>query len=95
MNRLDDSNPVKFSKTTSKRMLSAYTRAWDTSLWPEGYPSAQRIQQDIDRVVDEAYLEIFPARGIVVPVFGTRRSQRYEQSIVQLPHGGKMKQKEF
>ena len=55
-NRLDDSNPVKFSKTTSKRMLSAYARAWDTSLLPEGYPSAKRIVQDIDRVVDEAYL---------------------------------------
>ena len=55
-NRLDNPNPVKFSKTTSKRMLSAYVRAWDTSLLPEGYPSVQKIQQDIDCVVRKAYL---------------------------------------
>ena len=35
-NRFDDSNPVEFSNTTSKRMLSAYARAWDTSLLPAG-----------------------------------------------------------
>ena len=77
-------------------MLSAYARAWDTSLLPEGYPSAQIIQQDIDRVVDEAYLQIFHARGIVVPGLGTRRGRRYERSIVQIPRGGKTeKNKDF
>ena len=55
-NRLDDSNPVKFSTTTLKRLLSAYARAWDTSLLPEEYPSAQRIKQDIYCVFDKAYL---------------------------------------
>ena len=48
-NCLDDSNPVKFSKTTSNRLLSAYARAGDTPHLPEWFPSAQRIQQDIDR----------------------------------------------
>ena len=47
-------------------MLSAYARAWDTSLLPEGYPSAKRIVQEIDSIADEAYLRIFEARGIVV-----------------------------
>ena len=60
---------------------------------PEGYPSVKRIVPDIDRVVDEAYLRIFHARGVVVPGLGTRRGRRYEQSIVQLPRGGKMKKK--
>ena len=55
-NRLDNSNPVEFSKTTSKQMLSAYAREWDTSLLPEWYASVQRIPQDIDRVVYETYL---------------------------------------
>ena len=74
-------------------MLSAYARAWDTSRLPEGYPSAKRIVQDIDRVVDKAYLRIFHARDIVVPSLGTRRGRQYERSIVQLPRGGKMKKK--
>ena len=76
-------------------MLSAYARAWDTSLLPEGYPSAQRIKQDIDCVVDKVYLQIFHARSIVVPGLGIRRGRRYERSIVQLPRGRKMKKKEF
>ena len=55
-NRLSDNDPHKFSKTTPKWMLSSYTRAWDTSLLPEGYPNAKRIVQDIDYVVDNAYM---------------------------------------
>ena len=63
---------------------------------PEGFPSAQRIQEDIDRVVDEAYLRIFHAQGIVVPGLGTRRGRRYERSNVQRPRGGKTeKNKKF
>ena len=73
--------------------MSAYARAWDISLLQEGYPSAQRIQQDTDRVVDEAYLWIFHAQGIIVPGLGTRHGRQYVQSIVQLPHGAKMKKK--
>ena len=92
---LDDLNPVKFSKIGLKQMLSAHAQAWDTFLLPKGYPSAQRIQQDIDRVVDEVYLTIFHAWGIVMPGLGTRCGQRYERSIVQLPCGGKMKKKNF
>ena len=60
-NRPDNTDQRKFSKTVPKRMLSAYARAWDTSLLPEGYPSAKRIVQDIDCVVDKACLRIFEA----------------------------------
>ena len=93
-NRPDNTDQRKFSKTVPKRMLSAYARAWDTSLLPEGYPSAKRIVQDVDCVVDEAYLRIFEAQGIVVPHLGTRRGRRNDRSIGQLPRGGKMIKKE-
>ena len=95
INRLDNSNHVKFAKTTLKQMFTAYARAWYTSLLPEGCPSAQRIQQDIDFVVDEGYLQIFHTQGIVVPGLGTRWGRRHERSIVQLSCGRKMKKKEF
>ena len=48
----------------------------------------KRIVQDINRVVDYAYLRIFEAQGIVVPHIGTRRGQRNDLSTGQLPHGG-------
>ena len=58
-NYLDNFKPIKFSKKTGKRMLSAYTRAWDASFLPEGYPSAQRNKQHINCVDDEAFLGVF------------------------------------
>ena len=61
---------------------------------PEGYPSAKRIVQDIDRIVDETYMRIFEAQGIIVPHLGTRRGRQNDRSIGQLPRQGKMIKKE-
>ena len=54
------------------------------------------LDDTFDRVVDEAYLRIFEAQGIVVPHLGTRHGRRNDRSIGQLPRGGKMiKTEEF
>ena len=95
INSMCNSETKKISKTTATGLLSAYRRAWDTSLLSEGYPSAKRIVQDIYRVVDYAYLRIFEAQGIVVPHLRTRRGQQNDLSTGQLPCGGKMIKKEF
>ena len=87
--RLDDSDPNKFSKTTPKRALSAYRRAWYPTFLPEGFPNSQRIVRDVDRVVDEVYLRIFRARGVVVKGLGTRRGRRNDLGLGKLPRGGK------
>ena len=63
---------------------------------PEGYPSEKSIVQDIDSVVDKAYLRIFEAQGIVVPHLGTRCGHQNDWSIGQLSWVGKMiKNEEF
>ena len=58
-NRLCDTYPNFFLKTTPKQMSSAYALAWDPRHSPDGFPSSSCIVEDIDRVVDEVYLKIF------------------------------------
>ena len=48
-------------------MLSAYLRLWDPKNGIHGFPSAARIEEDINRLVDETYLRIFQLRGISLP----------------------------
>ena len=49
-----------------------------------------------NRVVEEAYLKIFQAKGVVVPNLGTRRGRRNDLGLGRLPRGGIMKKnKEF
>ena len=75
-NWLCNSDPKNFSKTTPKQMLSAYARAWDPIHSPDGFPSSNRIVQDIDRVVDEVYLKIIKYWGAIMPHLGMRWGQR-------------------
>ena len=57
--RLPNNHPDRFSKRTSKLMSSAYRRIWDTSLGiHKGTPTSPRICEDINRVVDVAYLDV-------------------------------------
>ena len=48
----------------------------------------KRIVQDIDCVVDIAYLRIFESLGIVVPHLRTRLSHQNDLTIGQLTQGG-------
>ncbi len=80
------SDPRKFSKRCPKRLASAYARLYDPSLGPNaGAPLGRRIKQDVDRVVNETYLQIFNARGIVVGT-GRNKGRRYVKTGGQ---GGK------
>ena len=65
--------------------------AWDPSFLPEVLPLSYRIVEDIDCVVEEAYIKIFQAKGVVVPHLGTRHGWRYDLGLNQLPQGGIMK----
>ncbi len=61
------SDPQKNSKRFPKRLASEYTRLYNPSLGPNaGAPPGQRIKQDVDRVINKTYLQIFNVRGIVV-----------------------------
>ena len=64
---LNDDDPLKFSLRTPKAMLSAYLRIWDLNNGIHGYPSAARIEEDINRLVDKTYLRIVSLRGISLP----------------------------
>ena len=64
---LPDDDPLKFSKRTPDRMQRAYLKLWDPSLGPdEGAPTSKRIQEDINRVINETYLDIFYNRGMAL-----------------------------
>ena len=85
---LNDDDPLKFSLRTPKTMPSAYLRIWDLNNGIHGYPSAARIEQDINRLVDETYLRIFNLRGISLPE--VMYSGRREQIVGRRGgHGGK------
>ena len=61
---LPDDDPIKFSKRTPKQMAKAYHRIWDISLGIDaGAPCSKRICEDINRVIDKAYLSIYQNRG--------------------------------
>ena len=68
-------------------MFSSYAQAWDPSFLPEGFPLSYHIVKDIDCVVEEAYIKISQATGVVVPHLGTRCEQRYDLGLNQLPQG--------
>ena len=74
---LSDDDPLKFSTRTPKQMLSAYLRIWDTKLGTNGCPSAKRIEEDINRLVDETYLRVVQLRGISLPevMYSGRRAK--------------------
>ena len=40
--------------------------------------------------MEEAYIKIFQAIGVVVPHLGTRHGQRYDLGLNQLPYAGIM-----
>ena len=45
-------------------MRSTYLRIWDPLHGPDGgCPDSNRIQQDINRIIDETYVRIFQNRG--------------------------------
>ena len=71
------SDPRKFSKRCPKRLASAYIRLYDPSLGPNaGAPLSWRIKQDVDRAVNETYLQIFNVRGLGVGT-GRNKGRRY------------------
>ena len=74
---LPDDDALKFSTRTPKLMLSSYLRLWDTNLGVNGCPSAKRIEEDINRLVDETYLRVFHLRGISLPevMYSGRRAK--------------------
>ena len=76
-------------------MLSSYARAWDPSFLPEEFLPSYRVVEDIDRVVEEAYIKIAQAKRVIVPHLGIRRGQRYDLGLNQLPQGGIMKKQQI
>ena len=88
--RLPDNHPSKFSKRTPKLMSSAYHRIWDTSLGiHQGCPTSSRICEDINRVVDHAYLDVVNNRGRALHGNHTCVSRRRSESGSKGGHGGK------
>ena len=64
---LQDDHAHKFSKRTPKHLGSAYQRIWDPELGPDaGAPSSKRICEDVHRIVNRTYLDIFARRGRVL-----------------------------
>ena len=64
---LPDVHPNKFSKQTPKALSKAYKQIWDTELGIlQGTPLYKRIKEDIERVVNKTYLEIFHQRGRIL-----------------------------
>ena len=87
---LPDSHPNKFSKHTPKALSKAYKWIWDTELGiHQGAPVHKRIKEDIERVVNKTYLEIFYRRGRVLNTAaytGRRAVEQKERYAAQ--HGG-------
>ena len=85
---LSENDPLKFSTRTPKQMLSAYLRLWDPKHGSDGCPTAKRIEEDINQLVDKTYLRIFDLRGISLPevMYSGRRAKLVGR---RGGHGGK------
>jgi hypothetical protein len=80
-NRLDPTDPKKFSLSTPSRASSAYRRVW------EGAPSSKRIIQDISKLTFNMS-SIVQHKGCVVPGLGNR-GNRFISSTDKSKRGGK------
>ena len=60
-------------------------RAWDPFFLSQGFAPSCHIVEDTDCVVDETYIKIFQAKGVLVRHLGTRRERRYDIGLNQLP----------
>ena len=87
---LPDLHPNKFSKRTPKSLSTAYRRVWDPEIGIHaGAPVHKRIKEDIERVVNKTYLEIFYRRGRVLNTAAYTGRRAVEQGErYAAPHGG-------
>ena len=81
----------KYSKRTPNHLSKAYRRIWNPELGPNaGAPLGRRIIQDIRRVIQKTYLEIFHRRGRVLDTAQyTGRRAVEQRDRVAAPWGGK------
>ena len=87
---LHEKHEHKFSKRTPNHFRRAYLRIWDPTLGSEaGAPLSSRIREDIIRVVNSTYLDIFNRRGRVLDTaaYTGRRKQEHTDRVAK-PWGG-------
>ena len=87
---LHENHEHKFSKRTPNHFRRAYLRIWDPTLGSEaGAPLSSRIREDIIRVVNSTYLDIFNRRGRVLDTaaYTGRRKQEHTDRVAK-PWGG-------
>ena len=91
---LPDGHPNKFRKRTPIHLSSAYKRIWDPSLGKNaGAPLGKRIIEDIQRVVNETYLNIFRRRGRVLDTaqYTSRRAKLQQDHFADQWGGNRVK----
>ena len=91
---LSDNHPNKFSKRTPKHLVAAYKKIWDPNLGPfAGAPIHKRIKEDIGRVVQKTYLDIFNHRGRVLDTaaYTGRRAVEQEERFADQWGGHRIK----